>query len=105
PTARQVFEAARSRIPGISYATVYNALRYLKYAGLVGEISFGDGASCFDRETARHDHALCSRCGALVDFNLPEVEQLVAKAARHSRFKPESVHLTLVGLCPKCKGR
>jgi len=30
PTASDIFEAARQRLPTISYATVYNSLRYLK---------------------------------------------------------------------------
>ena len=41
PTASDIFEAAKRRLPGISYATVYNSLRYLKEAGLVLEINFG----------------------------------------------------------------
>jgi Fur family peroxide stress response transcriptional regulator len=45
PTASDIFEAARRRLPGISYATVYNSLRYLKDAGLVYEINFGDSWS------------------------------------------------------------
>jgi Fur family peroxide stress response transcriptional regulator len=102
-TAAEIFEAARKVLPAISYATVYNSLRYLKEAGLVSEISFGNGASRFDRETARHDHALCTRCGKLVDFDLPATPKLAQAAARRSRFKPESVHLTLLGLCPDCQ--
>ena len=103
PTASDIFEAARVRLPGISYATVYNSLRYLKEAGLVHEISFGDSASRYDRETGRHDHAICSCCGKLVDFDLPDAARLMQSAARKSRFKAESVHLTLRGLCPDCK--
>jgi len=102
PTAAEVFAAARRRLPAISYATVYNSLRYLKDAGLVREIAFGNGASRYDRETDRHDHAICSSCGKLVDFDLPGTVALVRSAARASQFKPQSVHLTLVGLCPKC---
>ena len=45
PTASDIFEAARLRLPSISYATVYNSLRYLKEAGLVLEINLGDSAS------------------------------------------------------------
>ena len=67
PTASDIFEAARRRLPSISYATVYNSLRYLKEAGLVLEINFGDSASRYDRETERHDHAICNDCGKLVD--------------------------------------
>jgi Fur family transcriptional regulator, peroxide stress response regulator len=103
PTASDIFEAARQRLPGISYATVYNSLRYLKEAGLVYEIKFGDSASRYDRETERHDHAICSCCGRLVDFDLPEAASLIQAAARKSHFKAESVHLTLRGLCPDCK--
>ena len=103
PTAAEVFEAARKSLPGISFATVYNSLRYLKEQGLVSEISFGNGASRYDRETERHDHAICSSCGKLVDFDLPGTVALTRSAARASRFQAESVHLTLVGRCPECR--
>ncbi len=104
PTAAEVFDAARQNMPGISFATVYNSLRYLREKGLVREIAFGKGASRYDRETERHDHAICSACGRLVDFDLPGTLGLVRAAARASHFQPESVHLTLVGLCPGCRG-
>src|ERR1041385_1391658 len=68
PTATEVFERARETMPGISFATVYNSLRYLKEAGLIREIaSFGKSPSRYDSETYRHDHAVCSECGRLVD--------------------------------------
>ncbi len=101
-TAAEIFTAARALRPALSYATVYNSLRYLKGAGLVREITFGNGASRYDRETARHDHAICSRCGKLLDFDRAETTALMQLAARRSRFKPESIHLTLVGVCPEC---
>ena len=103
PTAAEVFDRARQTLPGISFATVYNSLRYLKEAGLVREIAFGNGASRYDRETDRHDHAICSACGKLVDFDLSGTVGLTRSAARASGFKAESVHLTLVGLCPRCR--
>ena len=102
-TAGEIFEAARKSLPTISFATVYNSLKYLKDAGLVREINFGKGSSRYDRETGRHDHALCSRCGRLADFDLPETPQMLRAAARRSRFKPESIQLTLVGVCPDCR--
>jgi Fur family peroxide stress response transcriptional regulator len=103
-TASEIYEAARKRLPSISYATVYNSLKYLKEAGLVHEISFGvAGANRYDRETARHDHAICTCCGKLVDFDLTVGSDLVRAAVRRTRFKPESIHLTLRGLCPDCR--
>ena len=104
-TASEIFEAARRYLPTISYATVYNSLKFLRDAGLVREICFGNAASRYDRETCRHDHAICSECGKLVDFDLPETVELLRAAARKTRFKPESVHLTLTGLCPDCRDK
>lgn len=103
PTASQVFELARVLLPTISYATVYNSLRFLKQEGLVQEISFGNGASRYDREIHRHDHAMCTQCGKLVDFDLSEAAELMRAAARRTHFKAESVHLTLTGVCPECR--
>ncbi len=102
-TASEIFEAARKLRPGISYATVYNSLHYLKSSGLIREIHFGNAASRYDRETERHDHAMCTCCGRLVDFDLALTTELMRAAARRSGFKAESVHLTLHGLCPDCR--
>ena len=104
-TASEIFEAARRRRPTISYATVYNSLRYLKEAGLAQEISFGNGASRYDSRMERHDHAICTSCGKLVDIDLKLTDDLMKAAARRSRFKPESLHLTLRGLCPDCSAK
>lgn len=102
-TANEIFEAARGLLPGISFATVYNSLRFLKEAGLIGEVSFGNGASRFDREIRRHDHAICRVCGKLVDFTLPATVELMRSAAHRTRFKAESISLTLTGLCADCR--
>lgn len=103
PTANEIFEAARAILPAISYATVYNSLRYFRETGLVREINFGDSASRYDGITERHDHAICTNCGKLVDFDCNEAADLMRAAARKSRFKPERVYLTLMGLCPDCR--
>src|SRR5688572_25299426 len=104
-TANEVFGAAKELLPTISFATVYNSLRYLKDAGHIAEISFGNGASRFDSITSRHDHAICTRCGKLVDMELELPEELVRLAAQYSKFKPESLELTLRGLCPECSDK
>lgn len=103
-TATEVFERAKRTLSTISFATVYNSLRYLKETELIAEISFGfAGANRFDAKTERHDHALCTACGKLVDIDLEMPAELVKRAARLSKFKPESLELTLRGLCPECK--
>jgi Fur family transcriptional regulator, peroxide stress response regulator len=97
-TASEIYALAGKKLPGISFATVYNSLRYLTANSMIAEIKFGDGASRFDRRTDRHDHAICTSCGTMADFELKEVADIVQSAARRSKFKAESLHLTLYGL-------
>jgi Fur family transcriptional regulator, peroxide stress response regulator len=101
-TANEVFASAKALLPSISFATVYNSLRYLKDAGYIAEIQFGNGASRFDRMTSRHDHAICTGCGKLVDIEMEHPEELVKRAAKISKFRPESIEFTLRGKCPEC---
>jgi len=101
-TANEVFDKAKRLLPTISFATVYNSLRYLKETSLIGEISFGNGASRFDSLTSRHDHAICTNCGKLVDMEIELPAEIVKLATKFSKFKLESIELTLRGLCPEC---
>jgi Fe2+ or Zn2+ uptake regulation protein len=101
-TANEVFKDARRILPGISFATVYNSLRYLKQEGLIGEVRFGTDAARYDRKLTRHDHALCNRCGKLVDLELSIPLALIEQASALSKFDVESLELTLRGLCPEC---
>jgi len=101
-TANEVFEDARRRLPGISFATVYNSLRYLKQEGLIGEVRFATDAARYDRKLTRHDHALCNKCGKLVDLELSIPMGLIEEASDLSKFQAESIEFTLRGLCPEC---
>jgi len=104
-TANEVFDDARRLLPGISFATVYNSLSYLKNQRLIGEIKLGTNANLYDRKLTRHDHAICNNCGKLVDLELTIPNKLLEEAANCSKFKPETIELTLRGLCPECRGQ
>lgn len=101
-TANEVFEGARALLPGISFATVYNSLRYLKNEKLIGEIQFGSDAHRYDRKVTQHDHAICNDCGKIVDLEMAVPKGLTAKAAELSKFEGGTIELTLRGLCSQC---
>ena len=101
-TANEVFDDARRLLPGISFATVYNSLRYLTNEGLIGEIRFGKNANLYDRKLTPHDHAICTKCGELVDIEMEHPQELINRAAKISKFKPESLEFTLRGICSRC---
>ena len=102
-TANEVFEGARGILPSISFATVYNSLNYLKKKELIGEVQFGAKTKRYDRRMSRHDHAICSECGLLVDLEMSLPEGLLEEAASRLKFDARSIELTLRGLCPDCK--
>lgn len=103
PTASEVFASAREILPSISYATVYNSLRYLRDAELIHELSFGNGASRFDAVLTRHDHAICTKCNKLADLEMEISDELLQLAASRAKFEPHSLQLTLKGLCADCR--
>jgi Fur family ferric uptake transcriptional regulator/Fur family peroxide stress response transcriptional regulator len=69
---------------------------------LIGEVRFGTEATRYDRKLTRHDHAICNNCGKLVDLELSIPVGLIKEATDLSKFKAESIELTLRGLCPEC---
>ena len=101
-TANEVFEEARSVLPGISFATVYNSLRYLLTEGLIGEIRLGLDAHRYDANTSRHDHAVCNVCGTIVDLKLALPPHVFERANELTNFEAESIELTIRGRCPGC---
>src|SRR2546429_7591080 len=68
PTALDVYESVRRTRPRIGLATVYRILRQLTEQGLIKELEYGSGWSRYDARTYRHDHAICTQCGALPDI-------------------------------------
>jgi Fe2+ or Zn2+ uptake regulation protein len=101
-TANEVYDKGKQLLPTISFATVYNSLKFLKDARYITEIAFAGSASRFDKRVERHDHALCMKCGELIDIDLEIPQEIVQKAVALSNFKPGSIEITLRGLCPDC---
>jgi Fur family peroxide stress response transcriptional regulator len=105
PRAADIYERVRAVLPGIAFATVYNALHALADHGIILQLSFGDHASRFDGRVDRHDHALCVRCGELVDAVASPTLELVRQAAAATGFTIHAYHTQLLGICATCQDR
>ncbi|MEA3402898.1 MAG: transcriptional repressor [Armatimonadota bacterium] len=106
PTAAELHEMVRQRLPGISQGTVYRNLRRLQELGYVQELDYGAGASHFDARVEPHYHVRCLRCGRVEDLELdveprPDVDQ-AAQAA--TDWQIDGHRVEFVGLCPECRG-
>jgi Fur family transcriptional regulator, peroxide stress response regulator len=102
PTAAQVYERVRRVLPGVGFATVYRNLGALAVEGMIREIRVGD-VTQYDRRTDRHDHAVCSRCGKLVDVMVPLPAQAVQAVMEQSGFQVAGYHTELFGVCSECR--
>lgn len=105
PTALEVFERVREVRPRIGLATVYRVLHQLAELGLIKEMGREADSCRYDAHTARHDHALCTGCGALLD--IPEdvhVSQDALWTAAHAAGIALLSHeVRIYGQCAACQ--
>jgi Fur family peroxide stress response transcriptional regulator len=102
PTADQVYDAVRDRIPGLSRTTVYRVLEALVEAGFVRKVHHAGGVARFDPVTHRHHHLVCEACGRLVDLDDAAVPALRLPEARGSGFQIKDYSVSFLGLCGAC---
>jgi Fur family ferric uptake transcriptional regulator len=105
-TIEELLAEVRKHDRGVGYATVYRTLKLLAECGVASEHRFGDGLSRYelaDEASAHHDHLICVRCGTIVEFEEPRVEQLQDEIARRHGFVVTSHKHEMYGLCPSCQ--
>lgn len=105
PTARELFERAGSSSSRFSFATVYNALKYLTGQGLLRTIRTGDDAVRYDPVLERHDHLICRVCGRLEDLRRKRksVPSPSAAPSVPGNFLIEEVSIQYLGICGDCR--
>lgn len=102
PSAGEVYDAVRERLPGISLATVYRTLAWLRDRGEALELKYGDKASRYDGDTGEHSHFACTGCGRVLDVDLPAPEVDANEVKRQLGAELRSRRLEMTGLCNEC---
>jgi Fe2+ or Zn2+ uptake regulation protein len=102
--AEGVHDRAKTRDPNIGLATVYRTLALLKEIGLVEEHRLGEDHAHFEAvQDEPHYHFTCIRCGHVLEFDAPEVAQVVRELKEREGLEIDSVHLFLSGYCQACQ--
>lgn len=88
----------------VSRATLYRTLSHLLAAGLVRRVRGSDGNPRYESMVGRrpHDHMVCLRCGAILEFTEPRIEALGQAACRRHRFTMTDHSLRIEGHCADC---
>ena len=103
PTADQIYDEVRGRIPGLSRTTVYRVLETLVRLGVATKTPHPGAAARFDPNTDPHHHMACTRCDALIDLHDASLDGLKSAAARRAGFEVRDYSVHFRGLCPRCR--
>ncbi|MBI3247241.1 MAG: transcriptional repressor [Deltaproteobacteria bacterium] len=104
-SVEELYSEVRHVNPRVGYATVYRTMKLLIECGLAVERHFADGQARFEKveEERHHDHIICERCGRIIEFVDPQIEQMQAKVARQYGFLATDHKMEIYGICQECR--
>lgn len=104
-STEELYLRLREQHPHIGYATVHRTLKLFAECGIAEPRNFGDGQTRYESSCGEehHDHLICIDCGAIVEFENPQIEALQESVARQHGFRIERHRLELYGRCRKCQ--
>lgn len=79
PTADEVYEMVRKRLPNISLGTVYRNLEMMANRDIILKLDIAGRKRRFDYNTAKHYHLRCDVCGAVSDLELKQLQDIEAQ--------------------------
>ncbi len=102
PTANEVYDMVRRRLPRIGLGTVYRNLELMADIGIILKLEVGGTQKRFDATVEPHYHIRCSSCGKVNDAHMPIQEQINEMAEKASNYKILGHHIEFSGICEDC---
>jgi Fur family peroxide stress response transcriptional regulator len=103
PTADQVHNAVRERLPGIAKPTVYRALEHLARMGVITKACHPGRVVRYDSRVDRHHHLVCLHCNQFVDFEDEALDNLEIPDTSDVGFEVSDFRVQLRGVCSSCQ--
>ena len=100
PTADQVYNAVRGRLPGVSRTTVYRVLDTLVRMGVINRISHPGAAARFDAKVHQHHHLVCLQCGKIIDLEDQRLNELALPTVATQGYRIDEFHIHFRGDLP-----
>lgn len=102
PSADEVYETVRKRLPRISLGTVYRNLEILSELGEIQKLELGGDLKRFDRNSNKHYHIRCMNCGRVGDAPIAPLNQVEDELYGATVYTIIGHRLEFEGLCPQC---
>ena len=103
PTADELYESVRKRLPSISLGTVYRNLEVLSEAGMIQKVETSGSQKRFDGVIGNHYHVRCVRCGRLDDIQSGPIAGIDSVVKSVHGYEIVSHRLEFLGVCPRCR--
>jgi Fur family ferric uptake transcriptional regulator len=103
PTANEVYDMVRKRLPRIGLGTVYRNLELMADSGIILKIEVGGTQKRFDATTECHYHIRCSQCDRVDDIDIPVQHQINENAAQSTSYTILGHHIEFSGVCEFCR--
>jgi Fur family ferric uptake transcriptional regulator len=104
PTADELYEMVRKRLPKVSLGTIYRNLDLLSSEGIIQKVQVGNSQMRFDGKPEAHMHISCVKCGRVADiFSGPDTSVLCQEV--DTDFTVLGCNLLLYGICPECAAK
>ncbi|GAB4341114.1 MAG: transcriptional repressor [Desulfobulbaceae bacterium] len=103
PTASELYDMVRKRLPRIGLGTVYRNLELMAENGMILKLEVGGTQKRFDATTETHYHIRCTNCGKVDDIDTPVMDDLVRDAAASTSYEILGHHVEFNGICPACR--
>ena len=103
PTADQIYQLVRRRMPRISLGTVYRNLEILSQGGTILKLEMGGSQRRFDGHIAPHYHIRCKECGEVQDLPSEPMVDVETRLRAKTKFSVVGHRLELIGVCPQCQ--
>jgi Fur family peroxide stress response transcriptional regulator len=103
PTADQVYEQVRRRLPTISRTTVYRVLDGLVGLGLITRICHPGSAARFDPKVHQHHHLVCLYCERIIDLEEQRLNRVAWPDVRRYGFEIRDYYIHFRGVCARCR--
>src|SRR5437016_6241305 len=87
----------------VSRATVYRTLNKLVDAGLLRRLELGP-RSYYEHDYGypQHEHLVCEKCGTMIEFQNPAVEQMIREVCQDNQFQTTGHTFIIRGVCGAC---
>lgn len=102
PSAEELYENVRRRLPKISRATVYRNLEILAQLGEIQQLHYGGALKRFDGDPQNHYHVRCTCCGRIDHAHMDAVKEVENEVQAVTNYKILGHRLEFIGLCPEC---